>query len=107
MQENKKKFIKNLINYRDYCLEQNSESLTGDKHIDLINNLVSSYFAERSSRVPFQKLSYFVNFSDCAKILNDKILLYIYEENQEDMSIDWRQLITLNKDLNPNDEDLF
>lgn len=107
MNKNKKKFIQSIINIRDFCLEQDSDHVIGEKYAELINNCIQGYFDDRVKRIPIRNYSAYINFADCAKKLNDELLLYIYEENLSDMNTDWRDLFVLIEDFSKNDEDIF
>ena len=113
MQKNKRKFVQGLINMRDHCINQfenNGEtdnSLIGLNVSEVINNFVVAYFGDRHKRLCVNIFSPYMSHQDCAKILNNNILSYIYDENASDMTCDWRELYVLNEEFNKNEDDIF
>jgi hypothetical protein len=50
--------------------------------------------------------SQYMDYETLASYINDEVLFYIYEENEESMLLDWRQLFICKNDDQYNDNNL-
>ena len=99
--------IISLVKLRDYFLEQEKESLTGEKRSQAVEGLISAYFGQRRKRVPIPLPSPYMNCETMAEFINDFILSYIYDERQDLLDQDWKQMFVIKSSDNNLFTDFF
>lgn len=104
MNKQQKSFVQMLVNVRDESFDFDIDELIGNKKAKYTVDLMRGYFADRYDIVPLKKPSEYMNYQAYVDYINDEVLNYIYEENTEDMTVDWRQLYIC-KNENWNNED--
>lgn len=104
MREDKLEFIRMFINYRDYALEEEPHTIIGPQISHIIDELLHGYFQERYYLAPIRKPSKYFNFSALLDYLNNHVLLYISEENEGLLELDFQNHFTFK---NYGHEDLY
>ena len=107
MDKQQRNFIQHLVNLRDEALDSQHEDLIGIKKAKFACDLLKAYFVDRFERIPIRKPSEYMDCQTFADYINDEVLYYIYEENTEYMTMDWRQLFICKTDYSNSDDTEF